>query len=358
VRAIILVGGEGTRLRPLTYSVPKQMLPVVEVPMIERVTSHLVHYGVTDVVLSLGYRPDAFLAAYPTGHCGGATVSYAVEPELLDTAGAVRFAAKEAGIDGTFLVVNGDVLSDLDVGKLIDFHRASGAEGTISLTPVEDPSHFGVVPVDGRGRVEAFIEKPAPGTAPTNLINAGTYVLEPSVLDRIDGGRRVNIERETFPAMVADGGLYALASDGYWLDVGTPERYVQASIDLLSGRRAEPPTPDAVETAPHVWHRGTPLLNGEIEGPAWVGDRAIVGEGARVERAVIAAGATVSAGATISGSVVLAGAVVSPGALVRDSILGPGAVVGAGASVVSGSVIGNGADVPIGAHLSGQRFPS
>src|SRR5579863_5337094 len=209
MRAVILVGGEGTRLRPLTYSVPKQMLPVAEVPLIERVLAHLVGHGVTDVVLSLGYRPDAFIDAFPDGTCAGATLAYAVEEEPLDTAGAIRYAAVSAGIDGTFLVFNGDVLSDLDVTALVAFHHARGAEGTIALTPVEDPSAFGVVETAADGRVRAFIEKPAPGTAPTNLINAGSYVLEASVLSRIPGDRRVNIERETFPAMVADGTLYA-----------------------------------------------------------------------------------------------------------------------------------------------------
>src|SRR5579863_9170996 len=205
MRAVILVGGEGTRLRPLTYSVPKQMLPVAEVPLIERVLAHLVGHGVTDVVLSLGYRPDAFIDAFPDGTCAGATLAYAVEEEPLDTAGAIRYAAVSAGIDGTFLVFNGDVLSDLDVTALVAFHQERGAEGTVALTPVEDPSAFGVVPTDGEGRVVAFIEKPRRQDAPTNLINAGTYVLQPAVLARIPGGRRVSIERETFPALVGEG---------------------------------------------------------------------------------------------------------------------------------------------------------
>ncbi len=245
MRAVILVGGEGTRLRPLTYAVPKQMLPVVEVPLIERVVGHLVAHGVTDIVLSLGYRPDAFVAAYPDNRCAGATLTYVVEDTPLDTAGAIRFAATQAGVDGTFLVLNGDVLTDLDLTALLRFHRAHGGEGTIALAPVEDPSAFGVVATDGDGRVEAFIEKPAPGTAPTNLINAGTYVLEPTVLRRIASEGRVNIERETFPAMVADGALYALESRGYWLDVGTPERYLQASTDLLAGGRPGRPVAEA-----------------------------------------------------------------------------------------------------------------
>ena len=236
MRAVILVGGFGTRLRPLTAHTPKQMLPVVDRPMIERVVAALAGFGVTDAVLSLGYRPDAFLEAYPDDSCAGVELHYAVEPEPLDTAGAVRFAAHDGGIENTFLVFNGDVLSALDVGELWAFHHRSGAEGTIGLTPVEDPSRYGVVPIDADGRVEAFVEKPPTGEAPTNWINAGAYVLEPSVLDRIPAGRRVSIERATFPEMVGDGSLFALHSDAYWIDAGTPATYLQAQLDLVDGR--------------------------------------------------------------------------------------------------------------------------
>ena len=185
MKAVVLVGGEGTRLRPLTLTTPKQMLPVVGVPMLERVLGHLARHGVDEAVLSLGYLPDAFLEAYPDGRAAGVSLAYAVEPEPLDTAGAIRFAATSAGVDDTFVVVNGDVLTDLDLTGLVAFHRRAGAQGTIALHPVADPSAFGVVPTDADGRVTAFVEKPPRGEAPTNQINAGTYVLEPSVLKRI-----------------------------------------------------------------------------------------------------------------------------------------------------------------------------
>ncbi|HEY1466034.1 MAG TPA: nucleotidyltransferase family protein, partial [Acidimicrobiales bacterium] len=207
MRAVVLVGGEGTRLRPLTLTTPKQMLPVMEQPMIERVLDQLARHGIDEAVLSLGYRPDAFINAYPEGSVGGVRLAYAVEPEALDTAGAIRFAADHAGIDETFVVVNGDVLTDLDITELVDFHHRHHAEATISLTPVDDPSSYGVVPTDSQGKVEAFIEKPPRDEVPTNLINAGTYVLEPEVLARIPKGRRVSIERETFPTLVEAGTL-------------------------------------------------------------------------------------------------------------------------------------------------------
>ena len=191
MRAVVLVGGFGTRLRPLTFTTPKQMLPIIHRPMIEHVLEHLSAHGITDAVLSMGYRPDAFADAYPDGECAGVKVHYAVEPEPLDTAGAIRFAALHAGIADRFVVVNGDVLTDLDLTALVAFHDAHHGEGTIALHQVQDPSAYGVVPTDDDGRVLAFVEKPAPGEAPTDLINAGTYVLEPAVLDRIADGRKV-----------------------------------------------------------------------------------------------------------------------------------------------------------------------
>jgi mannose-1-phosphate guanylyltransferase len=355
LRALILVGGEGTRLRPLTNDIPKQMLPVVEIPMIERVVAHLVTHGVTDVVLSLGYRPDQFIAGYPDSRCAGATLTYVVEPSLMDTAGAVRYAATRAGIDKTFLVLNGDVLSDLDFSSLVAFHRRTGAEGTISLTPVEDPSAFGVVPTAEDGRVIEFIEKPPRGTESTNMINAGAYVLEPSVLDRIPDGVRVNIERETFPAMVADGSLYALASNGYWLDVGTPDRFLDASTDLLDGRRPGAPVAGAREVTAGVWHMGRPEVSGPVSAPAFVG------EGARVTGsiigAVIGANASVGDGAVVRRTVIMKGASVGAGATVVDSIIGPDATIGAGACLQS-TVVGVGAVVAEGAIHDGERVPA
>ena len=240
MRAVVLVGGFGTRLRPLTCHRPKQMLPIVHRPMLDHVVGHLVDHGIEDVVLSLGFRADTFAAGYPDSTCAGARVHYAVEPEPLDTAGAIRFAATHAGIGERFLVLNGDVLTDLDITRFVEFHDSRGAEATIALHKVDDPSRYGVVPCDGDGRVLEFVEKPAPGEAPTDLINAGTYVLEPSVLARIDDGRRVSVEREVFPALVRDRSLFALDGETYWIDAGTPETYIRAQLDLTEGLRGEP----------------------------------------------------------------------------------------------------------------------
>lgn len=358
MEAVVLVGGEGTRLRPLTLSTPKQMLPIVDQPMIERVLGQLAHHGIDRAVLSLGYLPDAFRRAYPEGMVAGVSVSYAVEPTPLDTAGAVRFAARAARIDETFVVVNGDVLTDLDVSRLVAFHRDRGAEGTIALHAVSDPSAFGVVPTDAAGKVEAFVEKPRREAAPTNLINAGTYVLEPSVLERIVPDRRVSIERETFPAMVADGSLFAMDDGGaYWLDTGTPAAYLQANLDLIEGRSG-PPGPEARELSPGVWVRGAPVVSGAVVAPAFLADGATVAGGAKVARCVLGPGCTVASDASVTGSVLLAGASVGEKARVVGSVLGPGAQVGEGCDVRPVSVLGAGARLRQGAVVDGERVPA
>ena len=331
MRAVVLVGGFGTRLRPLTSDLPKQMLPIVDRPMIEHVVGHLAAHGVEEVVLSLGFLPDAVLDTYPDGRCAGIPLHYAVEPEPLDTAGAIRFAAEDAGIDEAFLVLNGDVLTDLAVDELIVFHRASGAEATVSLTPVDDPSRYGVVPTDADGRVTGFVEKPPAGAAPCNWINAGTYVFEPSVIDRIEPGRRVSVEREVFPTMADEGVLYGVRSEAYWVDTGTPETYLGVQLDLLDG----------------------------VRGPARSGvdDAAEIHPGATVRRSVIGPGAVVAEGSRVCDSVVMAGSRIGEGAVVDGSLVGRNATVGRDARVLGLSVVGHGAEVVAGEHLTGDCRP-
>ena len=304
MKAIVLVGGEGTRLRPLTYTTPKQLLPVAGVPMLERSIGHLAAHGVDEVILSMGYKADAFFAAYPDNVCAGVPVRYVVEDEPLDTGGAIAYAADEAGLDGRFVVVNSDVVTDMDYSALFAKHAATGALTTIGLTPVEDPSRFGVVVTDGDGRVSAFIEKPAPGAAPTNLINAGIYVMESAALDVIERGRRVSVEREVFPLMVEQGSLFAAAVEGYWIDIGNPTAYIQANLDIAG-------------------------------------------------MSVIDASASVDASAVITDSVVLAHARIGANAVVESAIIGAGATVGARAVVRDFAVVGPGATVADGARVCG-----
>jgi mannose-1-phosphate guanylyltransferase len=330
VRAVVLVGGFGTRLRPLTLETPKQMLPIVGVTMFERVVARLGACGVDEAVVSLGFRPDRFIDAFPDGTCAGVALHYATEPEPLDTAGAIRFAALHARIDDTFIVVNGDVLTDLDYGWLVDEHRRLGAEATIHLIAVDDPSRFGVVATDDSGRVLSFVEKPAPGTEPSNLINAGTYVLEPSVIDRIPDGRKVSVEREIFPELAAAGTLFAVSTSDYWIDAGTPAAYLQANLDLVDGSRSDETAVDAT---------------------------ADIAPSAKVTRSVVGAGAVIETDAIVEDSMVMAGAHVGAGSTVSGSIVGRGATVGAGCSVTAGSVVGHDSVVDPGVELVGAIAP-
>lgn len=324
MKAIVLAGGEGTRLRPLTWTTPKPLLPIVNRPFLEHQLSWLAGHGVTEVVLSLGYRSDAFAGR----SFSDLPLQVAAEPEPLGTAGAIRFAAEAGGVTNRFLVCNGDVLTDLDVSALVRFHEEREAEATIALTRVDDPSAFGVVPTDEDGRVLRFVEKPPPGEAPTDWINAGTYVLEPSVLDDIPTGRAVSIERETFPGLLSrKGKLYALPSPAYWLDIGTPANYLEANADRLERSGA-----------------------GSLIGPG-----AVVAPGAAVDGSVLGAGAVVEAGAKVLRSVLFDGARIGAGAEVTDSVVAAGAVVEAGAAVSGVSIVGPGAVVPPGERLAGAR---
>ncbi len=339
MRAVVLVGGFGTRLRPLTLSVPKQMLPVGQVTMLEQVVARLGRAGVTEVVLSLGYRPDVFLEAFPDGRCAGVPLVYAEEPEPLDTAGAIAFAARFAGIDDTFLALNGDVITDLDLAELWQTHLRHGGEATIALTPVEDPSRYGVVPTDDDGRVLDFVEKPDPGTAPSNWINAGTYVLEPSVLDRIPEGQRLSIERVVFPALVADGTIYAMKSDAYWLDAGTISTYLSANLDLLEGAAHNGSS-----------HSGPKLLA--------VADDAVIDLAATVSASVVGAGVRIGADSRVSSSVIIAGAVIGSNVTIEGSVIGGRAIVESGAVITNSSVVGFDQIVGAGDQLDGMFVPA
>ena len=328
MQAVILVGGFGTRLRPLTYSVPKPLLPIANVRQLEHLIAALSSAGVDRVALALGFKPEPFIGAFPDGTCAGVSLHYAIEPEPLDTAGAIAFAARDAGINETFVVMNGDILTDLDVSALVRFHHAHGAEGTLHLTPVDDPSQYGVVETDRDGWVRRFVEKPAPGESDSRTINAGTYVLEPSVLDRIPHLERMSVERAVFPAMAAEGRLAAMATDDYWIDTGRPDTYLRANLDLIDGSRAR-------------------ILSS-------VGVNSVVAASASVTHSVIGESASVDAGAVIIDSVVLPGAQVGASArLERCLVMGR---VGQGATLAD-CVVGADGEVEPRAHLVGARIP-
>jgi NDP-sugar pyrophosphorylase family protein len=364
VKAVVLVGGEGTRLRPLTFTTPKPLLPIANEPHLERQLMWLAAHGVDEVVLSMGYLPDAFHGHFSHDRegqdvFGDVVLRYAVEEEPLGTAGAIRFAAEHIG--ERFVVCNGDVLTDLDLGAMVRFHDDRDAQATISLTQVEDPSAFGVVPTTADGGVIAFVEKPPPGKAPSNWINAGTYIVEPQFLDRIPPRLNVSVERETFPRMLAEPRLlFGYQSDAYWLDIGTPEKYLQAQRDVLAGRVGLPPARGAKEGDPGIWIQGDGRIDAgaDVQGPVLVGDGALVEAGARVRRSVLGAGSVVERDAVVDGAVLHAGARVSHGSTVHASVVGVEAVLKPEVRLEGDTLVGAGMTVMSGTHISGGRVPA
>jgi len=341
----------------LTTTVPKPLLPIAGQPFLERQLDWLASFGVDEVVLSLGYLPDAFRARFPDGAHNGVRLSYAVEPYPLGTAGAIRFAATAAGYDERFVVCNGDVLTTLDLDALVAFHVDRAAEATIHLTRVTDPSAFGVVPTTDDGEVRAFVEKPPPGSAPSNWINAGTYVLEPSVLERIPVDLTVSIERETFPRMLEQRGrLFASGTTDYWLDIGTPDKYLEANRDVVTGALGTPPVAGAVVRHDAVWDLGADVdASASTSGPMLLGSRAVLAADTLVERAVVGDGVTIEEGAVVHDAVVLDGAHICARARIAESIVGPSATVGSEAVLSGCTVVGEGARVDAGAALVGAR---
>jgi mannose-1-phosphate guanylyltransferase len=322
LKALILAGGLGTRLRPLTYSRPKHLLPIANVPHIEHVFTLLERHGVGEVVLLTSYMAEAFETTVERAAERGLTVTVAHEREPLGTAGALKNAQHLVG-DDTFLAFNGDVLTDVDLTAMVNWHRDKGAEATIVLTPVEDPSAYGVVPTEPDGRVLGFIEKPPADQAPTNLINAGVYVCEPRLLDRIPAGRVCSAERELWPEVVGNGTLFARGTGAYWMDIGTPEKYLQANLDALAGRYICSAVP----------HPG--------EGLALLAPGAEIDESAQVSSTCLGDDSRVEANATVERAVLLPSVRVGAGAIVRDSVVGEGARIAAGSALVA-TTIGDG----------------
>ena len=325
MRAIILVGGFGTRLRPLTNDKPKQMLTVGNKPMLENVIQELSQHGITEVILSMGFKPDIFIDKYPEEVCAGLPLKYVVEPTPLDTAGAIRFAVAESGIKDTFLVCNGDVITETDLSELIDFHKAITAEATISLTPTTNPSQYGIVPTDKSGKVTGFIEKPSGPDFETNLINAGYYVMEPSVVNRIANDRPVSVETEIFPNMVEDERLFAVPSDRYWIDAGTPETFLKANLDLINGQRMK-------------------NING-------VHPEASISPDAVIKSSIIGRGVVIDGGAHIENSVLMEGVEVEKNVMVEGSIVGERAKVEENCQILELTIINHEEIVEKGSQL-------
>jgi mannose-1-phosphate guanylyltransferase len=328
--AILLVGGKGTRLRPLTVHTPKPMVPAAGVPFLTHQLARARAAGVEHVVMATSYLAEVFEPHFGDGSDLGLHLEYVTEEEPLGTGGAIRNVASRltSGPDEPVLIFNGDILTGLDIRALVRTHTDTGADVSLHLTRVPDPRAFGLVPTDDDGRVTAFLEKPqTPEEIVTDQINAGAYVFDRSVIDTIPDDRPVSVERETFPGLLADGAhLQGMVDSTYWLDLGTPQAFVRGSADLVLGHAPSPAVPG---------RRGECLV---LEGATVAEDAKLTGGTA------VSPGVVVGTGARVEGSTLLEGAVVEPGAVVRDSLVGAGARIGARA-VLDGAVIGDRAEV-------------
>ncbi|AZQ71884.1 MULTISPECIES: sugar phosphate nucleotidyltransferase [Streptomyces] len=328
--AILLVGGKGTRLRPLTVHTPKPMVPAAGVPFLTHQLARARAAGVEHIVLATSYLAEVFEPYFGDGSALGLHLEYVTEVEPLGTGGAIRNVAHRlrSAPDEPVLIFNGDILTGLDIEALVDTHRTTGADVSLHLTRVADPRAFGLVPTDGTGRVQAFLEKPqTPEEIVTDQINAGAYVFNRSVIDEIPTGRPVSVERETFPGLLAAGAhLQGMVDSTYWLDLGTPQAFVRGSADLVMGRAPSPAVPGRC---------GDRLV---LDGAEVAPDAKLTGG------TVVGAGARVAPGARVDGSAVLDGAVIEAGAVVRDSLVGAGARIGA-RTVLDGAVIGDRAEI-------------
>jgi len=354
MQAVILVGGEGTRLRPLTYGTPKPMVPIMNVPFLARTLERLAAAEIREVILAAGYMPQAIVDYFGDGSRLKMKITYVIEKTPLGTAGALKNL--EEHITGPFFALNGDVLTSLDFRAMREYHESKGGIGALHLIRVEDPSPFGAVVHDQTGRISAFVEKPPKDEAPTNEINAGTYLLERGILDFIPPGQNVSIERATFPQVIAAGkALYAYTTNDYWLDLGRPDQYLAAHRDVLSGAM-----PLALE--PGISGNGRDALRGHpgVVPPVYAAPDVVVDPSATIgPNVVLGKGCSIGAGAAVRESVLWDRVSIGAGAVVEESILASGVTIGPKAHVASGSVIGHDVSVEPGAELEpGTRLGS
>jgi mannose-1-phosphate guanylyltransferase len=365
LQALILAGGEGTRLRPLTLTIPKPVMPLVDRPFIVYMLEWLAGHGVDDVILCCGFMSGDVREVLGDGSALGIRLRYSEEPRPLGTGGALKFA--EDLLDERFLMLNGDVLTDIDVIAQLAQHERTGAQATLALIGVDDPSAYGLVRQHADGSVREFIEKPEPGQIDTNLVSAGAYVLEREILDLMGpAGTNISIERDVFPALIGNG-LFGYVASGYWLDIGTPDRYLQGTFDILEGKVAtrigrrlratglalvEGATVEGRIVAPTVAGAGSLVEHDAIVGArAVLGRDVTVGAGAHVESSVLLDGACVGARSTVNGSII--GPAVAIGEHCRlegDVVIGAGARIGPNSVLAAGARIFPGVELPEGAE--------
>src|ERR671915_333597 len=365
MQALILAGGEGTRLRPLTSTVPKPVVPLVDRPFIRFMLDWLRSHGVDDVVLSCGFLASGVRNVLGDGSAFGIRLRYVEEPRPMGTGGAVKFA--EPLLEDRFLMLNGDVLTDMDLTAQIAQHEQTGAQATLALTPVEDPSAYGLVRTRGGGEVTEFVEKPAPDQIDTRNISAGAYVLERSVLDLLEEAQPASIERDVFPRLVGQG-LYGFVSNGYWLDIRAPERYLEGAFHILEGTVGTNVrdrmgqnylcVEDNVDNAGRVIPPALVESGCRIGEHARIGGRVVlergvtVGENTTIERAVVMQGAEIGSGCTLRGCIVSGGVRLGDDCTVEGmSVLGEGVTIGAGNMISNGARLFPGVTLPDGALL-------
>ena len=358
MQALILAGGEGTRLRPLTSTTPKPVVPLVDRPFIAYMLEWLRRHGVDEAILSCGFMADGVRSVLGDGSEVGVALRYVEEPSPLGTGGALKFA--EDLLQERFFMLNGDVLTDIDLTEQLRQHEQTGARATLALIRVNDPSAYGLVRRNPDTSVTEFVEKPSQEEIETNLINAGAYILERDVVaEMAPAGTKISIEREVFPQLVGRG-LYGYEASGYWLDIGTPDRYTQATFDILEGDVDTEIGRRLAAAGGVLQDGGGRPVSGTVHAPTLVGAGSVVSEGAILGgRTVLGRDVTVHEGAHIDSSVVLDGCSVGPGTRISGAILSPGVSVGERCHIDGGVVIG--ADVSIGAHntlTAGMRiFP-
>src|ERR671914_1276063 len=365
MQALILAGGEGTRLRPLTSTVPKPVVPLVDRPFIRFMLDWLRSHGVNDVVMSCGHLASGVRNVLGDGSAFGIRLRYVEEPRPLGTGGALKYA--EPLLADRFLMLNGDVLTDMDLTAQIAQHERTGARATLALTPVEDPSAYGLVRTRGGGEVTEFVEKPSPDQIDTRNISAGAYVLDRSVLDLLEPDHPASIERDVFPRLVGEG-LYGFVSDGYWLDIGTPERYLEGTFDILEGTVSSGVQErmgdgylcieDGVESAGRIIPAALVETGCRIGEGARIGGRVVlergvmIGEQTTIERAVVMQGAEIGSRCTLSGCIIGGGVRIGDECHVDGmSVLGEGVTIGDGKVVSNGARLFPGVTLPDGALL-------
>ena len=347
--AVLLVGGRGTRMRPLTIDLPKPMLPTAGVPFLAHMLSRARDAGIDHVVLATSYRAEVFEEHFGDGRALDLTIDYVQETVPLGTGGAIRNVAEQlaAGADDPVVILNGDILSGHDIAGQVSAHLAAAAEVTLHLTEVEDARRFGCVPTDAHGRVTDFLEKsPQPVT---NRINAGCYVFRRGVIDAIPADRVVSVEREVFPELVRSGGMVlGHLEAAYWLDVGMPADYVRGSADLVLARLVSAAVPPVVGDS-LILPGATVATEAGVSGGTTVGSGCVVAPGARVEGSVLLDGARIEAGAVVRASAVGHNAVVGPNTLLDGVVVGHRAEIGADNELLAGARVWSDVRIPAGA---------